>query len=315
MRIGGSLPLNRAGSFPISLAGGGYSYLPMGNYLYQLGPNTQIQWFDPILSAWRVAANQSSGGALTVDGYNYRIINVTGTIGVTTVTGAGSGAVNGIGATATGVSVSYSAPAVLGRAARGFAIVGGSLPALNVAQAGSGFTALPLILIDPPPPGGIQATAICAITGGAISSATLTNVGAGYTSIPNVYVVPQFLDFPGQLPFSFTNPPVPPNFPPGQIAGGAGPSGVGGALPPQNWAYGLQIAFPITSGALINFGASPVLGGSGTVTGITTSDGGQNYTAVAQTVTVTGAGAATATVATPVAAVNDTSFLQAFINE
>ena len=191
MRIGGSFPLNQGGSFPISLAGGGYAYLPMGNYLYQLGANTQIQWFDPILSAWRVAANQSSGGALSVDGYDYRIINVTGTIGVATVTGAGSGATNGIGATATGVTVAYSAPAVLGRAARGFAIVGGSLPALVVAQGGSGFTSLPLILIDPPPPGGIQATAVCTLTAGAVATATLVNVGAGYTAIPNVYVVPQ----------------------------------------------------------------------------------------------------------------------------
>ena len=52
-----------------------------------------------------------------------------------------------------------------------------------------------------------------------------------------------------------------------------------------------------------------------TLTGVVVVDGGQGYTAVAQTGTVTGVGAATISVATPVAGVTDTSFIQTGINE
>jgi hypothetical protein len=312
MRVGGPNILNQASSFPLTLPGGGFCYLPMGNYLTLLGTNTVLQWWDPVGALWRdITGVTSSTQAISVDGYNYRLLNTTSTTGVATVTGAGSGATNGIGQQATGVTVTAQAAPAGGRTARYFAIVGGSLPALNVAQGGSGFLVPPLILIDPPPYGGIQATAVCTISAGAVATATLVNVGAGYTALPNVYVIPQFLDYPG-APSLITGA-IPPNFPPGFIAGGAGQSG-GGTLPPQNWRYGLQIATPITSGALINFGAGAI-GGSGTVTGITLVDGGLGYTAAATTLTVTGAGAATATIANPVAAANDTSFIQASINE
>src|SRR5215469_6740840 len=102
MRIGGAFPLNQAGSFPISLVGGGYSYLPMGQYNYLLGANTTLQIFDPVGAVWRSIGAPGSAGAISVDGYNYRVINLTSTVGVATVTGAGSGAVNGIGQVATG---------------------------------------------------------------------------------------------------------------------------------------------------------------------------------------------------------------------
>ena len=312
MRVGGALTFNPAGSFPITLVGGGYCYIPPGQYLVLPGPNTCMQWWDPVGALWRdVTPITSDMQGISIDGYNYRLLNTTSTVGVATITAAGSGATNGIGTPATGVTVTAMASAG-GRTGRYFPIVGGSLPALVVAQGGSGFAVPPLILIDPPPYGGIQALATCTISAGAVATATLTNVGAGYTTIPNVYVVPQFLDYPG-APSLITGA-IPPNFPPGTIAGGAGQVGGTGVLPPQNWRYGLQIASPVSSGALVNFGASPVLGGSGTVTGITLVDGGNGYAAGVTTISVTGAGA-TATLANPVAAANDTTYLQAFINE
>jgi len=308
MRIGGSFPLNQAGAFVITLPSGGWAYLPMGNYLALPGASSQLQYFDPQAAFWR----NLPGGAYDCDGYNYRILNTTGTTGVATISGAGSGATNGIGTPATGVSLVPMASGGGGRTARYYPIVGGSLPALNVAQGGSGFAVTPLILIDPPPYGGIQATAVCTLTAGAVATATLVNVGAGYTALPNVYVVPQFLDYPG-APSLITGL-AQPGAPPGAIAGGGGVTGGTGILPPQNWRYGLQIASPISSGALINFGAG-VLAGSGTLTGVVLVDGGTLYAAGATTMTVTGAGAATTTLANPTAPANDTTVLQMFVND
>lgn len=287
MRIGGPIPFNQAGSFPIALGPGMYNYVPPGNYLMTLGGQTTLQWWDPINSSWR---NLSPAGAPTfavsIDGYNYRIVNQSGVVQGALITNAGSGGVNGIGPTQTGSTVTIAAPGGTGQQAKGYVIVGGAVgtagAAATITQAGSGFVVPPTILIDAPAPGGIQATAISTITaGGALNSVTVVNPGSGYTVAPNFYVVPQFLDYPGQLALPYTVPasptPVAPNFPPGQIAGGAGPGGTGGIMPPQNFMQGLQIAFPITSGALVT---SPALAGSGTLTGIVVTDYGSAYTTV-----------------------------------
>jgi len=141
----------------------------------------------------------------------------------------------------------------------------------------------PLILIDQPPLGGIQATAVATITAaGALASVTLVNPGAGYTVLPNVYVIPQFLDYPGQLALPYTVPvsptPIAPNFPPGQIAIGPGGTSFAGVIP-QNFAQGLQASSPSTAGALVTFGAG-VLAGSGTLTGLVVFDYGSGYSTV-----------------------------------
>ena len=90
MRLGGAFPFNPAGSFVATLAGGSYFYPPAGNYLFQLGANSVIQWWDPVAWTWR---GQSPVAAhilpVSVDGYNYRILNQTSTITGATVT-AGS---------------------------------------------------------------------------------------------------------------------------------------------------------------------------------------------------------------------------------
>lgn len=288
MRIGGAFPYNFSGSFSVVLSGGEYIYPPAGNYLMTLGAQTCLQWWDPVAYMWRnVAQPNAEAFQISVDGYNWRLVNASGIVAAAAITNAGSGGTNGIGPTQTGSTVTFAAGASQpGGTATGYAIVGGSLPALNVAQAGSGFVVPPLILIDPPPQGGIQATATCTLTaGGAISTATLTNVGAGYTSLPNVYVVPQFLNYPG-LPTTPALGTAQPYVPPGQIAN----------MPPGPWtAQGQNPAFPSTAGALINFGAG-VLGGSGTLTGLVVTNYGFGYTAVpAITFGGTSLGAAAAT--------------------
>ncbi|HWS65705.1 MAG TPA: hypothetical protein VN325_23345 [Steroidobacteraceae bacterium] len=284
MRLGGPFPFNPAGSFPVSLGGGQYFYIPPGNWLVSTGGQSVIQWWDPVLSTWRnICPAPTPGAALSTDGYNYRLINMSGVVQGAAITNAGSGGVNGIGPTQTGTSVSFAAPGGNGQTAKGYAIIGGSLPALSIAQAGSGFVVPPLILIDQPPLGGIQATAVATITAaGALASVTLVNPGAGYTVLPNVYVIPQFLDYPGQLALPYTVPvsptPIAPNFPPGQIAIGPGGTSFAGVIP-QNFAQGLQASSPSTAGALVTFGAG-VLAGSGTLTGLVVFDYGSGYSTV-----------------------------------
>jgi hypothetical protein len=306
MRIGGPFPFNAAQSFVAPLAGGSYFYPPAGNWLFQLDANAAMQWWDPI--AWIFRGIVATGHVLpiSVDGYNYRVVNTTSGNLSAAVTAAGSGGTNGIGPVQTNTNVVFNAAPAGGRTSRGYAIVGGALPALTVAVPGTGFLVPPLILIDPPPPGGIQATAVATITaGGALNTATLVNVGAGYAALPQVYVVPQFLDYPG-APTLPNNPANPVGTPPGIIQ----------LMPPQRFAQGLQPSFPVPIGALVNFGAG-VLAGSGTLTGVVVTDIGAGYTVVG-TITFTGTGAPAAATATATfggAAASSNVIMQAAVNE
>jgi hypothetical protein len=227
-----------------------------------------------------------------------------------TITTAGTTGTNGIGPTQTGTSIGFTAPGGNGITTKGYVIIGGALSAPTITTAGSGFVAAPIILIDPPPPGGIQATATAAINPatGVLAAVTLVNAGAGYLTPPNYYVVPQFLDYPGQpaLPYTIPLPPTPiaPNFPPGQIQN----------MPPQIWMQGLQPSFPILGGALVTSGA---LTGSGTLTGIVITNGGSLYAAV-PTVSFAGGtlvGTPAGTAVFGGAAANDSVNLQMFIND
>ena len=283
MRLGGAFPFNQAGDFPLSLGGGGYIYLPAGNYLITPGNQSLIQWWDPLSGgAWRNYVCPPNGFLpVGLDGYNYRLINMSGVVQAASITNAGSGAtVNGIGPTVTGVTISFAAAPANGQTAKGYAIIGGSLPALSIANAGSGFVVPPLILIDPPLYGGIQATATATITSaGVLNAVTLNNAGAGYTALPNVYVVPQFLDYSGApvLPGSGAQAV---NFPPGTFQN----------APPQTFMQGLTPTFPTTGGALVNFGAATGVSGSGTLTGIVVTDFGSLYTSAGGVPAITIAG-------------------------
>jgi hypothetical protein len=55
-----------------------------------------------------------------------------------------------------------------------------------ISATGTSKTSAPTVVIDPPPAGGVQATATATIVGGAVTSVAVTNQGEGYTSAPGV---------------------------------------------------------------------------------------------------------------------------------
>ena len=286
-RIGGAFPLPTAqlaeGTNKVELASGGTFYFPSGQYAILTDANSIIEIWDPIENTWRTWIAASTGGYIFCDGYNFRGLNTTGAVTSTTLT-AGSGMTNGIGPPSStggsGVSASFGASNTTGGAtATGFVVVGGSVQAPTVTQAGSGFLVPPLVVIDPPPSGGVQATAIAALTaGGGIASITMENVGGGYLASPNFWLIPQTNIYQGGTS--------------GGIAAGAIPPA--GLVYPSNAVPGNQNTS--SSGAQLT---SAALTGSGTITGFRVTNRGGGYTG-APTVTLTGAsggGAITAVVA------------------
>ena len=280
-RIGGAFPLPLAqvqeGGTRIELASGGTFYFPPGEYLVSNDTHVQTEFFDAQSQTWQILYPVSTGGYLSADGYNFRAHNIFGAATSTGIT-AGSGMTNGIGATATGVSMSVAASDTTGYpTVTLFPIIGGSVQSPTITQAGSGFLVPPLVVIDPPPPGGIQATAYAVLTaGGAISAVTMDNVGAGYAASPNFWIIPQPALYQGG--------------PSGGVAAGLIPPG--GLVYPTNAVPGNQNTSP--SGAQLT---SAALTGSGTLTGIGIINAGGGYTTASPTVTFTGgAGGVAATV-------------------
>ena len=271
----------------IVLGQGGTWYPPSGEYLMTLpASNMVMEWWNPIATAWQTIASASD--YVSADGANIRLRNTTGAISIASFA-AGSGGTNGIGSAGSG-AVAFSAPSAGGVQATGYVIVGGSVQAPTITQAGSGFLVPPLVVIDAPPPGGIQATAVAALTaGGGITSITMVNVGAGYAASPNFYIIPQ--------PAYYTGAPY------GGVAAAAFPPP--GLVHPNNAVPGNQNT-SVTSGVLLTPAA---LTGSGTVTGIVIINFGSQYTGT-PTGTVTGAGAATVTLNAVTAAANTTAFWQ-----
>jgi hypothetical protein len=291
-RIGGAFPLPIAqlveGGMAVTLASGGVFFPPPGVYCSTLGTNTIFEAFDPIAQIWRQIVSASD--FFSVDGYNFRLRNTSGTVSATTITGAGSGGTNGIGATATGASLSVAAGSGASIPATLAPIVGGSVQAPTISQAGTGFLVPPLIVIDPPPAGGIQATAVCTLTGvgGGIASVSMVNVGAGYAAAPNFWIIPQANQYQG-------GPSV------GVAAGAVPPPGL---VYPGNAVQGNQNTS--ATGALL----TPLaLTGTGTLTGAKIIYFGNGYTGT-PTVSVGGVGAATVTVTVGnTSPVNDTSYM------
>ena len=282
-RIGGQFPFPQQapanGDGIVTLASGGIYTLPPGDWVVTLGDQTNLQWFDPSLLQWRGLNDDTSNlNYISSDGCNYRLVNMSGVVAGAAITNAGSGGTNGIGFSATGVSVSFGAPSA-GTTATGFAIVGGSVQAPTVTQGGSGFLLPPLIMIDPPPVGGIQATAYATISAaGVVTGITMNQVGAGYTASPNFYVFPQNPFYSGS-PVAGANANAFP--PPGLVYPTNLPAG--SLYQPNISLSGCQL----TSNALT---------GSGTLTGIGILNYGGGYTGTTiPSVTIVGCGAAAAT--------------------
>lgn len=191
---------------PVNLSSGELFMIPPGQYQVLPGPYTFLQWFDVTTQTWRnlQTATQGSSFPITADGFNWRLANITGGAVGAVVTNGGTGYTNGIyypaGFTIPGATQQAglaSAPTVTFAAGGGSVlakanlVVGGAInTTITITTAGAGYTRPPVLLIDSPPLGGVQATAVCALTTGAISSVTVTNQGAGYKVAPKVTVVP-----------------------------------------------------------------------------------------------------------------------------
>lgn len=243
-RIGGAFPYPLAqlaeGTARISLGSGGVWYPPAGEYIITLDANSQIERWDPTEQVWATidSAGAGNGDYISADGYNIRVHNITGVVSGNTLT-AGSGMTNGIGAVATGVSVGYAASNTTGYpTATGFVVIGGSVQAPTVTQGGSGFLVPPAIVIDPPPQGGTQASAIAVMTAAGssgIASITMVNVGNGYATTPNFYVIPQPALYQGGVSGSFAAGAVPSPglvFPTNAVPGNQNTSATGAQLTP-----------------------------------------------------------------------------------
>lgn len=201
---------------PVALPTGGVFNVPSGNYLVVPGAFTFLQWFDAITQTWRTMTTPtwSQSLAITSDGYNYRLANMTGTVVGAVVTNGGTGYTNGVyfpaGFPITGNPAAAqqaglaTAPSVTIAAGGGTIVpqanlvVGGAInTTIAITAGGSGYTKAPILQISPPPPGGVPATATCTISAGAINAVTVTNQGAGYPVAPTVTVTRQQGDTTG----------------------------------------------------------------------------------------------------------------------
>lgn len=181
----------------ITLAAGQVWMIPSGTWLIRPGNFTYLQWLDPVTNIWK---NQNTTTSHTVpidsDGTNYRLSNLTGCAVGACITAIGTAGVasNGIGQTATGLTVTASSGSSVW-----VPIVGGAISATiatstaNASTAGAGYNYIPQVVIDAPPQGGLQATAIVtALASGTVAAAAIQviNQGAGYSSAPKMAIVP-----------------------------------------------------------------------------------------------------------------------------
>jgi hypothetical protein len=192
-------------SAAVTLQSGQSSILPSGQYAIQLGKYSVIQYYDPISLTWRSLEVATPGNPFVFysDGYNYRLMNLSGTVvgGVITTLGTSNAAKIGIwpsGSSAvTGVTAIVAAPANAPTVTATMnVIVGGAVSQTVVVTAGgSGYVMPPVLTFSPPPAGGLLATGYAVVTAGAVSSVVMTYQGAGYTSAPTVTATSSVGDF------------------------------------------------------------------------------------------------------------------------
>lgn len=185
----------------IQLAAGEVYMIPAGTYHCCPGPFTSLQYADPISSTSSISATTTSltgqrwvtiNGEnslaplhLDSDGANFRLANLSGCAVGALITNSGASYTNGIGATATGLTVTASAGS-----STWCPVVGGAINStVTITAGGTGYLLPPILLVSPPPAGGIPATMTCTISGGAINAVTVVNQGAGYTAAPTVTVL------------------------------------------------------------------------------------------------------------------------------
>ena len=180
----------------ISLSAGETWTFPSGTWWVQPGPYTFLQWLDPVSNTFKVrpCAAQSTQ-FINSDGTNFRLANTTGcVIGAVITTATCTAAVNGIGTAINLVSCVASAGGSTWQTVVGGAITQTltSASTTNSNNAGSGYTYIPIVIIDAPPQGGLQATAVVtSLSSGTIppGNIQIINQGAGYPTAPNMTVV------------------------------------------------------------------------------------------------------------------------------
>lgn len=170
----------------ISLPAGLGAFIPSGTWQITPGQYTDIQFRDPITNLFRSLSASASITTIGSDGYNWRLVNASGCP---------------VGAFVTNVGSAYtSAPVVTSSAGSSTwtAIVGGAISqTVTVGTAGTGYTYPPMVLIAPPPAGGVPATATCVLSGAGVGTITVVNQGAGYTTAPAVTFVNDIRDTTG----------------------------------------------------------------------------------------------------------------------
>lgn len=167
----------------IQLAAAEIWNIPAGTYMVIPGPYTCLQFLDPVTGTWRTinAENGIQPIVLDSDSANFRLANLTGTPVGGLITNAGSALTNGFGT----VTITPSAGASVWQS-----VVGGAInTSVTITAAGSGYLFPPILIIDAPPAGGIQATATATISAGAINAVTVVNQGAGYSTAPTITIV------------------------------------------------------------------------------------------------------------------------------
>jgi hypothetical protein len=194
---------------PITLHTGQTYPIPSGQYLINLGAYTAVQWYDPVSQIWRPYQTPTNSDTITVssDGFNYRLVNISGTVAGAYVTNGGSGYPNGIypASSTTQTQSNYviatasaagAQSSLIGTIAKFNVVVGGAVSTtVTVTAGGSNYTRPPTLIFQDPPAGGVRASGyVSALSSGAISTVVITNQGAGYTTAPTITVVPHALD-------------------------------------------------------------------------------------------------------------------------
>ena len=142
---------SQEGYSAICLGTGGTWYPPAGEWICSIPANMTLQWWNPLSTAWQNITSASD--FISTDGTNIRLLNTTGIVQVASFT-AGSTGTNGIGTAGSGVLAVIASNTTGGVQATGYVIVGGTVAAPTITQAGSGFLVPPLVVCDPPPIGG-----------------------------------------------------------------------------------------------------------------------------------------------------------------
>jgi hypothetical protein len=185
--VGIALPLNQTGTNALALPAGGSFLVPPGSFNLKHGLASSVQTLDPVLNVWRPAGSEAQQWQqVDSDGGNYRVANTTGCPLAALLTNAGTGYT--------------SAPVVAATAgaSKWVAVMGQVISTtMTVVQGGANYVYPPIVIIQAPPPGGIQATATSVLTAGAVSSLVVTNQGGGYLTAPFVTILNDPRDITG----------------------------------------------------------------------------------------------------------------------